>query len=152
MKRYLLGFLLAYGAAMLVFVGVLLLSLANWLFSDSPLWFDVLTIVLEVLPFLAVGEWMGHRAEKTVGKQKVWKGFGLLLAVMIGMALVQERMMDLDGLILLAGPCALMGGMLQAIGEWFGVNRHWDGLLMLLGPLLLPLVYQLGWHWGQNEL
>lgn len=152
MKRYLIGFLLSYAAAALVFLGVLLLAIANWLFSDSPLWFDVLAVVLEVLPVLAIGEWMGHRAKQTVGKREVFRGFALLLVVMAGMAFVQESMMDMDGLIPLAGPCALMGGMLQAIAELVDVRGAWDGLLMLLGPLLLPLAYQLGWHWGQNEL
>ena len=151
MKRYLIGSLLAYGAAVFVFVGVLLVSLSNWLFSDSPLWFDVLAVLMEVLPMLALGELAGRRA-KHIPSREIVPGFVFLLCVMLGMAVMQEQMMETSILVLVAGPCALMGGMLQALAELLNLGGgYWESLFLLFGPLLLPVTYHIGWHWGQTD-
>ena len=52
MKYYLLGFLGAYIVSLLMFIGMLAIAVANWLFSSSPLWFDVLCVILTALPVI----------------------------------------------------------------------------------------------------
>lgn len=143
MKRYLLGYLGAYLLTLAAFGALLLVSLSNWLFSDSPLWFDVLMAVAMVLPPLAVGEVMGRHPGPKPPERPV-KGLLVLLAVMLLPVLSCDAGNETE---ILAWPGILLGA---AVEELLDVSNYWDGLFPLLGNLGLPLLYHLGWRWGRE--
>lgn len=143
MSRYLLSYLGAYVVSVLIFVGMLLIALAQWMFSDTPLWFDILCVVAVVLPMLALGQLAGRHPGKCP-PQKPWIGLVILLAVMSVLAIVSEFS---ESLQFLSWPGLLVGG---AIGEMLNVSGYWDGVMPLLGNLLIPAVFHLGWTWGER--
>ena len=53
MKRYLLSYLAAYVASLAAFGVIMVIAISNWFFTDSPLWFDVLGVIVTALPALA---------------------------------------------------------------------------------------------------
>ena len=61
MKRYLLSYLAAYVASLAAFGVIIVIAISNWFFTDSPLWFDVLGVIVTALPALALGEVLGRR-------------------------------------------------------------------------------------------
>ena len=61
MKRYLLSYLAAYVASLAAFGVIMVIAISNWFFTDSPLWFDVLGVIVTALPALALGEVLGRR-------------------------------------------------------------------------------------------
>ena len=60
-KRYLLSYLAAYVASLAAFGVIMVIAISNWFFTDSPLWFDVLGVIVTALPALALGEVLGRR-------------------------------------------------------------------------------------------
>ena len=50
MKRYLLSYLAAYVASLAAFGVIMVIAISNWFFTDSPLWFDVLGVIVTALP------------------------------------------------------------------------------------------------------
>ena len=54
MKRYLLSYLAAYVASLAAFGVIMVIAISNWFFTDSPLWFDVLGVIVTALPALAL--------------------------------------------------------------------------------------------------
>jgi len=144
MRRYLAGFVGAYMVSILVFVGMLFLALSQWMFSETPLWFNVLCVVVIVLPMLALGQVAGRHLGKCPPKNS-WICLVILMGVMTILAFVSGLS---DGLQMLSWPGLLVGG---AIGELLHVRGCWDGILPIAGNLLVPLVYHLGWCWGRAQ-
>lgn len=64
MKRYLLSYLAAYVASLAAFGVIMVIAISNWFFTDSPLWFDVLGVIVTALPALALGEVLGPVASR----------------------------------------------------------------------------------------
>ena len=62
MRRYLLGFLGAFLLFAVILAALIWAALANWLFSDSPLWFDLLFFMAVFLPFPLVGDLVSRRS------------------------------------------------------------------------------------------
>jgi uncharacterized membrane protein len=143
MKRYLLSFLAAYLASVGAFVVMLLISLSNWFMTDSPLWFDVLCVIVVVLPMLALGEVFGRRPKAKL-VQKPGLGLIILLAIMTILAFLSAAG---DTFQMLSWPGLLMG---NAIGTLLGGSGYWDGAFILLGNLLLPMLFHIGWRWGSH--
>ena len=144
MKRYLLSYVGAYTVSGLVYVVMFLVGMTQWLFSETPIWFDVSCVLAVILPILALGQLAGRYP----GKQPPVKpiiGLGLLLTVMAMMALAGEFVEPLQMISL---PGALVG---VAIGEILHITGYWDGALPLIGNLLVPVVYHLGWCWGREK-
>ena len=113
MKRYLLGFFGALALELLALTGLVWMALANWLFSDSPLWFDVLFVIGALLPFPLVGDLVSRGAPP-----------------------VPPRALRTTG-----AAAAVLAGLLLAAGH---------GTLLVLAPMLFPVLYRLGWHWGRT--
>ena len=143
MKRYLLSFLAAYLASVGAFVVMLLIGLSNWFMTDSPLWFDVLCVIVVVLPMLAFGEVFGRRPKAKL-VQKPGLGLIILLAIMTILAFLSAAG---DTFQMLSWPGLLLGNAIQTI---LGGNSYWDGAFILLGNLLLPMLFHIGWRWGTN--
>lgn len=143
MRRYLLSYLAAYLVSLAVFGGMLLIAIGNWLFSDSPLWFDVLCVFAVCLPVLALGEVFGRRPKAKLVQRPIF-GLLILLIIMTVMGVVSGLA---EGLQLLSWPGLLLGNAIQTA---FGGSGYWDGAFILLGNLLLPLLFHLGWHWGRT--
>jgi len=143
MRRYLLCWLAAYLASVAAFWGMLLIGIANWLFTDSPLWFDVLCVVVVCLPVLVLGEVFGRRPKAKL-VQKPVRGLLILLAVMAAMGIASGLV---ESLQMISWPGLLLG---NAIHTALGGGSYWDGAFILLGNLLLPLLFHLGWHWGNT--
>lgn len=143
MKRYLLSFLAAYLASVGAFVVMLLIGLSNWFMTDSPLWFDVLCVIVVVLPMLALGEVFGRRPKAKL-VQKPGLGLIILLAIMTILAFLSAAG---DAFQMLSWPGLLLG---NAIGTLLGGSGYWDGAFILLGNLLLPMLFHIGWRWGTN--
>lgn len=141
MRRYLLSYLAAYLASLAAFGGMLLIGIANWLFTDSPLWFDVLCVVVVCLPVLALGEVFGRRPKAKL-VQKPVRGLLILLAVMAAMGVAGGLV---ESLQLISWPGLLLGNAIQTL---LGGSGYWDGAFILLGNLLLPALFHLGWYWG----
>ena len=144
MKRYLLSYLAAYVASLAAFGVIMVIAISNWFFTDSPLWFDVLGVIVTALPALALGEVLGRRFNaKQAGRPL--RGLLILLAIMAILAFTTE----LHAYLYIASwPGLLIGNALQTV---FDVSNHWDGAFVLLGNLLLPLLFHLGWRWGTAE-
>ena len=139
MKRYLLGYLAAWILSLLVTVGMTVASL-YWMFTGTPLWFELVFLAVTAMPYILIGQLMSRKAKRSVPR---W-GVALLLAVLglwsVATAFLQETA------LLLTAPGLLLGQVLEPlpISGWF------DGLWILLGHLLLPVLYQLGWYWGRE--
>lgn len=144
MKRYLLSYLAAYVASLAAFGVIMVIAISNWFFTDSPLWFDVLGVIVTALPALALGEVLGRRFKaKQAGRPL--RGLLILLAIMAILAFKTELH---EYLYIASWPGLLIGNALQTV---FDVSNHWDGAFVLLGNLLLPLLFHLGWRWGTAE-
>ena len=143
MRRYLLSYLVAYTASLAAFSVMLLIALGNWLFTDSPLWFDMLCVIAVCLPVLALGEILGRRPKARLVHKPV-RGLMILLALMAAMGAASELVEILQ---ILSWPGLLLGNVMQTALDR---TNHWDGVFILLGNLLLPLLFHLGWHWGQT--
>jgi len=140
-RRYLLSYLAAYVASLAAFGGMLLIGIANWLFTDSPLWFDVLCVVVVCLPMLALGEVLGRRPKAKL-VQKPIRGLLILLAVMAAMGIASALV---ESLQIFSWPGLLLGNAIQTL---LRRGNYWDGAFILLGNLLLPALFHLGWYWG----
>ena len=143
-KRYLLSFLAAYLASVGAFVVMLLIGLSNWFMTDSPLWFDVLCVIVVVLPMLALGEVFGRRPKAKL-VQKPGLGLIILLAIMTILAFLSVAG---DTFQMLSWPGLLLG---NAIGTLLGGSGYWDGAFIIIGNLMLPTLFHVGWRWGSNE-
>ena len=143
MRRYLLSYLVAYMASLAAFLGMLLIAIGNWLFSDSPLWFDVLYVVVVCLPILALGEVFGRRPKAKL-VQKPDRGLLILLVVMAVTGIAGGLV---ESLQMFSWPGLLLGNVIQTV---LGRAHYWEGAFILLGNLLLPPLFHLGWHWGQT--
>lgn len=143
MKRYFLSFLAAYAASVAAFLGMLLIGLAIWFMTDSPLWFDVLCVVVVALPVLALGEVFGRRPKarqvKNTGRYLL-----ILLAVMTVMAFLSAAG---DAFQMLSGPGLLLGNAIQTL---LGGTGYWEGAFIILGNLIIPVLFHIGWRWGSN--
>lgn len=144
MKRYLLSFCAAYLASVAAFLGMLVIAISNWLFTDSPLWFDVLCVIVTAFPVLALGEVFGRRP-KAKQVKKTGTGLIILLIVMTLMAFLSSAS---DAFQVISWPGLLLG---NAIGTLLGGSGYWDGAFILLGNLMLPVLFHIGWRWGSNE-
>ena len=142
MKRYFLSFLAAYAASVGAFLGMLLIGLAIWFMTDSPLWFDVLCVVVVALPLLALGEVFGRRPKarqvKNTGRYLL-----ILLAVMTVMAFLSAAG---DVFQMLSWPGLLLG---NAIPSLLGGAGYWDGAFIILCNLVIPVLFHIGWRWGE---
>ena len=143
MKRYLLSFLAAYLASVGAFVVMLLIGLSNWFMTDSPLWFDVLCVIVVVLPMLALGEVFGRRPKAKL-VQKPGLGLIILLAIMTILAILSAAG---DTFQMLSWPGLLLG---NAIGTLLGGSGYWDGAFIIIGNLMLPTLFHVGWRWGSH--
>ena len=143
MRRYLLSYLGAYVVSALAFVGMLFIALTQWMFSETPLWFEVLCVVAVLLPVLALGQLAGRHPGKFL-PQKPSAGLMILLIIMSALAFISELAEPLQ---FLSWPGLMVGG---AIGELLNVRGYWDGVMPLLGNLSLPVVFHLGWTWGRE--
>lgn len=151
MKRYLLGYALAYLASLLTAVVFALIALGCWLFSDTPLWFDVLVVLAVPLAALAIGELAGRRSGRTA-LQKPVVALLITLICMVGLAVVSGVLAETaEWLQIFAWTGTLVGGMLEELAEDH-VSSYWDGAFQLAGYLVLPLLYHLGWHWGNDAV
>ena len=143
MKRYFLSFLAAYAASVAAFLGMLLIGLAYWFMTDSPLWFDVLCVVVVALPVLALGEVFGRRPKarqvKNTGRYLL-----ILLAVMTVMAFLSAAG---DVFQMLSWPGLLLRNAIQTL---LGGAGYWDGAFIILGHLIIPVLFHIGWRWGSN--
>lgn len=143
MKRYFLSFLAAYAASVAAFLGMLLIGLAYWFMTDSPLWFDVLCVVVVALPVLALGEVFGRRPKarqvKNTGRYLL-----ILLAVMTVMAFLSAAG---DVFQMHSWPGLLLGNAIQTL---LGGAGYWDGAFIILGNLIIPVLFHIGWRWGSN--
>jgi len=144
MKRYLLSFLAAYLASVGAFVVMLLIGLSNWFMTDSPLWFDVLCVIVVVLPLLALGEVFGRRPKAKL-VQKPGLGLIILLAIMTILAFLSAAG---DTFQMLSWPGLLLGNAIQTI---LAGSSYWDGAFIIIGNLMLPTLFHVGWRWGSNE-
>ena len=143
MRRYLLSYLAAYLTSLAVFWGMFLIAIGNWLFTDSPLWFDILCVIAVCLPVLALGEVFGRRPKARLVHKSV-RGLLISLALMAAMGIVGGLV---ESLQMISWPGLLLG---NAIQKALGGSGYWDGVFILLGNLLLPLLFHLGWHWGRT--
>lgn len=143
MKRYLLSFLAAYLASVGAFVVMLLIGLSNWFMTDSPLWFDVLCVIVVVLPMLALGEVFGRRPKAKL-VQKPGLGLIILLAIMTILAFLSAAG---DTFQILSWPGLLLG---NAIGTLLGGSGYWDDAFIIIGNLMLPVLFHIGWRWGSH--
>lgn len=144
MKQYLLSFFAAYLASVAAFLGMLVIAISNWLFTDSPLWFDVLCVIMTGLPVLALGEVFGSRP-KAKQVQKIGTGLIILLIIMTLMAFLSSAN---DAFQVISWPGLLLG---NAIGTLLGGSGYWDGGFIVVGNLMLPVLFHIGWRWGSNE-
>ena len=143
MKRYLLGFALTYLVSVAVFVGMLLIAVGNWLFSSSPVWFNVLCVIAVTLPFLAGGELTGRRMKQ--GMKSPGKGFLIVLAVMFLTGLAGGCLMGEVSLLLFPG--AVIGAALEEM-----LRIHVEEFMTLLGQVFFAVVFHLGWRTGKGSL
>ena len=144
MKRYLLSYLAAYCACLGVFAALLMAALGFWFLTDTPLWFDVLCVIATALPALALGEVFGRRPKAKQVRHTV-PALMILLALM-GLTGFVGGMSE--GLPFLGWPGLLLGSAVKAL---VGGSGYWDGAFILLGNLMLPLLFHLGWRWGTGE-
>lgn len=145
MKRYLLSFLAAYLAAVGVTLGLLLIGLANWLFSNTPLWFEMLCVVLVSLTVLGMGEVLGSRPKAREVKTPI-RVLLVLLVVMAVLSLIIDMAESM--LYVISFPGMMLGAMLQSI---FEIRPQWEYLCYGIGNLLVPGLFHLGWHWGVSS-
>lgn len=143
MKKYLLWFGLAWALSTVLAFAMLVAALAGWMFSETPLWFDLLYLIVTAFPYLFIGEVAGRRAQPV---ENLRRGMLLLLCVMTGVALM-GGLAD-NNLRLISVPGWILGSLLARL---LPLSGYWEGALILLGHLLLPLLYHLGWHWGKTE-
>lgn len=113
MIRYLLGFFGALVLEALLLLGLIWVALENWLFSSSPLWFDLLFWFGMAIPFPMTGDLVSRRAAPA-------PGWAVLLPAATSLALT---------------------GLLLSWGH---------DVAVALMPLAFPVLYHLGWLWGQN--
>lgn len=145
MKRYLLSFVAAYLAAVGVSVVMLLIALMNWLFTDSPAWFEALTVVLVSLTVLGMGEVFGRRpGAKAV--EKPWRGLVILLPVMVVFGMTTAMTDSI--LYAVSLPGMMVGGMARSMLE---LRYNWEYWCYGIGNLLIPCLFHLGWHWGRTS-
>ena len=144
MKRYLLSFLGTYLMSLLAFGLMLLIALSQWMFSETPLWFDILCVIAVTLPILALGQMSGRHPGKRP-PQKSWIGLAVLLVIFCGLAFVSTVS---EPLRVLSFPGLLIG---EGVGEVLHMKGYWDGAKPLMGNLLVPVVYHIGWCWGREK-
>lgn len=144
MRRYLLSFLGAYLGSILAFVGMLFVALSQWMFSETPLWFNILCVAAVILPVLALGQLAGRHPGKNP-PTKLWIGLMILLGIMGVLACAGAFS---EPLRMLSWPGLLIG---EAVGELLRVKGYWDGAMPLLGNLMVPVVFHLGWCWGREK-
>lgn len=144
MKRYLLSFLGAYLVSILIFVGMLFVALSQWMFSETPLWFDILCVCAVILPLLALGQVSGRHPGKNPPAKP---GIGLMILLGIMGVLAWAGAFS-EPLRILSFPGLLIG---EALGEILHVKGYWDGAMPLLGNLVVPLLFHLGWTWGREK-
>lgn len=144
MKRYLLSFLVSYLVSLLAFGLMLLIALSQWMFSETPLWFDILCVIAVTLPLLAFGQMSGRHPGKRP-PQKSWIGLVVLLVLFCGLAFVSTVS---EPLRVLSFPGLLIG---EGVGEVLHMKGYWDGAKPLMGNLLVPVVYHIGWCWGREK-
>jgi len=155
MKRYTLCFLGAFAVSIVLALALMLIGLAGWFMSKTPLWFDLLCAILGLLPFLAVGELAGRQAKR----KNVCAPRRGLAALLVAMAVAGTVMWRLEGgwLYVLGWPGMLVGNLPVALFDlkyrWgYQVYLHWvEPISILLAHLLLPLLFHLGWRWGENN-
>lgn len=129
---------------MLAFVGMLFVALSQWMFSETPLWFDILCVIAVILPLLALGQVAGRHPGKYPVK-KSWVGLAILLVLFCVLSFVGSIS---ELLRMLSFPGLLIG---EGVGELLHLKGYWDGARPLVGNLLVPLVYHLGWCWGREK-
>lgn len=144
MKRYLLSYLAAYLTSIAAFVAMLLIGLSNWFMTDSPLWFDLLCVIVVALPMLALGELLGRRPKAKLVKKP---GSGLVIALAV-MTLLAFLSAVSDTLATLSWPGLLLGNAVLTI---LGGSSFLDGACVLVGNLLMPLLFHMGWRWGTES-
>lgn len=154
MKRYVLSFLAACAAALAVTAGLMAVSLANWFFGPSPLWFDFLSAILVLLTFLAAGELAGRRAKKKAALTPR-RGLIVLIDVMVVLALLGN--LELEPLNLLSAPGMVTGNALVALLDlqyrWgYQVYLRWVWpMVSILGAVVQAFLFHLGWTWGRQR-
>lgn len=154
MKRYVLSFLAAYAAALAVTAGLMAVSLANWFFGPSPLWFDLLSAILVLLTFLAAGELAGRRAKRKDASTPK-RGLFLLTDTMVILALLGN--LELEPLHLLSAPGMVTGNALVVLLDlkyrWgYQTHLHWVWpLTSMLSAAVQAILFHLGWKWGQTD-
>ncbi len=144
MKRYLLSFLGTYLVSLLAFGAMLLVALSQWMFSETPLWFDVFCVIAVILPLPALGQLAGRHPGKCP-LQKTWIGLVVLLVIFCVLAFFSTIS---ETFRILSFPGLLIG---EAVGEVLHMKGYWDGARPLVGNLLVPVVYHLGWCWGREK-
>ena len=90
MKRYLLSFLGSYLGSLLAFGLILLIALSQWMFSETPLWFDILCVIAVTLPLLAFGQMSGRHPGKHP-PQKSWIGLVVPVVYHLGWCWGREK-------------------------------------------------------------
>ena len=145
MKRYVIGFWGAYLLSAAVSVGMFFLAIANWLFSDSPPWFDMLFVIAILLPFPAMGDFLAHKVKSDSGKV-FGKTIIIQIAIQIMLAILGSFLLGEHLLQVIVWPGTLPGSVLR---EALDLNHHWDDLFPVIGHILLPVLYHLGWLMGK---
>ena len=67
-----------------------------------------------------------------------------LLAVMTVMAFLSAAG---DAFQMLSWPGLLLGNAIQTL---LGGAGYWDGACIILGNLIIPVLFHIGWRWGSN--
>lgn len=129
---------------MLAFVGMLFVELSQWMFSETPLWFDILCVIAVILPLLALGQVAGRHPGKYPVK-KSWVGLVILLVIFCVLSFFSSIS---EPLRVLSFPGLLIG---EGVGELLRLKGYWDGARPLVGNLLVPMVYHLGWCLGREK-
>ncbi len=149
MRRYLLGFLWTYLFSLAVTAGLVFFAFFHWFMQASPLWFDVLTLVLLLLPFLAGGQLTGRKPGNPPLRSPA-KVLTLLLVLTVGVsALDCFSSLDFSGMLgLTALPCLGTGNVVVIL---FPILAPAEKLINCLGGAIPALLFHLGWHWGQEN-
>lgn len=146
MKRYGMGFWGAYLLSVAVSVGMFFLALANWMFSDSPPWFDILFVIVILLPFPAMGDFLAH---KGIDSEKKFRKTAIIhIAIQIGLAFLGGFLLGENLLQVIVWPGTLPGSALREMLDYHG---FWDSLFPVVSHALLPVLYHLGWAMGRPE-
>ena len=144
MKRYVIGFWGTYLLAIALSVGMFFLTIANWLFTDSPPWFDMLWVIVLLLPFLAAGDLLAHKS--SISKSARRKALVIHIVIQLGFGLLGNVLLGESVLQVIVWPGSLLGAGLR---ELLDMNSYWDGAFLPLGHVLLPVLYHFGWLMGK---